>query len=258
MESAIQLALPLFDVPSFYELLSARNATATLTVAFNKRFKRGWQVRISPAGKTRQLRIPPYLADAPEEIKLALIDWALLPSRPRTSVRQDHYRRKKQLERIIWSYIGTHGDIPPIKSRFDPKQHAAQTRGRIYDLREIFDSVNAACFNGSLSSFLRWGAPRSRTSCHMIKIDPAGNRVNLITIAGVYNLPNVPRYAIETIMHHEMLHIAVPPLRGNGRSVIHGSAFKTAEKKFKHYLEWRDWERTGLPLFTRRKWRRFE
>lgn len=258
MESVIQLALPLFDPPSFCELLSARNATGSLTVDLNKRFKRGWQVRISPAGATRQLRIPPYLAGAPEEIKLALIDWALLPCKPRPSVRREQFRRKNQLEQIIWSFIRTHGGAPPIKSRFDPKQYQAQTRGRIYDLREIFDSVNAACFNGSLSSFLRWGAPRSRTSCHMIKIDPAGNRVNLITIAGVYNLPNVPRFAIETIMHHEMLHIAIPPVRGKGRSVIHGSAFKTAEKKFKHYLEWRVWERNDLPLLTQRKWRRFE
>jgi hypothetical protein len=87
----------------------------------------------------------------------------------------------------------------------------------------------------------------------MIKIDPAGNRVNLITIAGVYDLPTVPRFAIEAILHHEMLHIAIPPVRGTGRSVIHGSAFKTAEKKFEHYLKWRAWEKTDLPLITQRR-----
>jgi hypothetical protein len=167
-------------------------------------------------------------------------------------------RQKKHLERIIRGYIGTHGTAPQKKSRFDPEQKPAHTRGRIYDLREVFDCVNAISFNGSLSSFLRWGAPRSRTSYHMIKIDPAGNRVNLITIAGVYDLPTIPRFAIEAIMHHEMLHIAIPPVRGNGRSVIHGSAFKAAEKKFTHYPKWRAWEQTGLPLIARGRWCRFE
>ena len=250
MESAIQLALPLFDPPSFSEILSTRNMTDSLFVTVNRRLKRSCQVRIDPAGKTRRLLIPSYMADAPEEIKRALIDWALLPRR---SLWRDQRRWRKELERIIGDYIQTHGGVSLKQSRFDPKQKPAQTCGRFYDLQEVFDSINAACFNGSLSSFLRWGPPRSRTSCHRVKIDPAGNRVSLITIAGVYNLPNVPRFAIETIMHHEMLHIALPPIHGSGRNVIHGPAFKAAERKFIHYNEWRSWERTELPLLIRRR-----
>ena len=250
MESAVQIALPLFGPPSFGELLSAGNLTDSLMVTYTRRLKRSCRMRIDPDGKTHQLRIPEYMADAPAVIKQALIDWALLPCR---HVRREQYRRKKQLERIIGKYIQTRLDVAPKQSRFNPVHLAAQTQGRIYDLQEVFGSVNAACFNGSLSAFLRWGPPRSRTSCHTVKIDPAGNRVNLITIAGLYDLPDVPRFAIETIMHHEMLHIAIPPVRENGRRVVHGASFKVAEKSFAHYKKWRAWERTGLPQLLHRK-----
>ena len=78
----------------------------------------------------------------------------------------------------------------------------------------------------------------------------------MITIAGIYNDPTVPRFAIESIMFHEMLHIAIPPFQKNGRNVIHGSAFRQAEKTFPHYHTWRQWCAEQLPEIVRKRSRR--
>jgi hypothetical protein len=252
METAIQCALPLFDDLSFGALLTRRKAADRLSVTINQRLKRGWQVKIRPLSGKRQLIIPAILDDAPGTVKNALIEWALLPLRPRRPRKKAWLLEKKELERVIWrhfeSLAGAHYRTP----RFDPTRIAGNTHGRVYDLREVFDTVNFASFNGGLSSLLCWGPPLSKTSHHTIKTDQSGNRINLITIAGIYNHPEVPRFAIEAIMHHEMLHIALPPFTKNGRRVIHGLSFKNAERSFLNYREWRAWERDCLPSLLRR------
>ncbi|NLE01045.1 MAG: hypothetical protein GX640_14350, partial [Fibrobacter sp.] len=74
---------------------------------------------------------------------------------------------------------------------------------------------------------------------------------HLITIAGVYNHPDVPLFAIEAVMYHEMLHIAVPPFKKNGRFVIHGPEFKARERQYASYEKWHEWERSSLRKLAR-------
>jgi hypothetical protein len=247
--------LSLFDAPSYQELVAMNGQSERLSVTVQPRLKKGWQVRIARGSPVRQLHIPPYLSDAPHDVKQALIHWALLPIRPTRPHKQTITRLKKNLERIVWNYALKTGNLPSRRTTFDPDALIATSRGTVYDLREVFDSINRHWFDGTLVSFIRWGTPGSRTSYQMQKTDRSGNRVNLITIAGVYDHPRVPRFAIESIMYHEMLHIAIPPDVRNGRRVVHGAAFKAAEKRFPRYLEWRAWEKTVLPYLKKSKQR---
>jgi hypothetical protein len=253
MESAIQLTLPLFDAPSFQDLLASSSLEDRLMVSVKPRLRSGWQVRIQGNGKKRHLLIPSDLASAPLHVKQALVTWAFLPYLPRRTQRQELRRKKKALERVVWDYARTIRKSQPRRSRFDPRALDAPTQGRVYDLREVFNTLNERCFSGRLLSFVRWGASRSRTSYHVVKTDDLGNHVNAITIAGVYNHPDVPRFAIEAIMHHEMLHIAIPPEKKDGRRIVHGKSFKMAEKKFNHFHAWHVWEKKVLPYLAKRK-----
>lgn len=258
METATQLALPLFDEPSFEELLKQRSLLELVSVTLHPRLRRGWQVKMDPRSGRRLLLVPAVLADAPAAVKNALIEWALLPWRQKRRHEKALLVNKKELERVIWRHLDSRTGMPTRTTRFDPERIAGKTHGRRHDLREVFDSVNKTHFGGTLSSLLRWGPSLSKTSHHMIKTDRAGNTLNLITIAGVYNHAAVPQFAIEAVMYHEMLHIAIPPWKKKGRRVVHGAAFKKAEQSFPGYQQWRTWERTVLPGLLGRKRFRFE
>jgi hypothetical protein len=253
MESAVQLALPLFEHPSFEDVLRRRNLSGALSVVVNPRLTRGWRVRVKPLWGGRQLTIPGYLESAPAEVKNALVDWALLPCRPRKNQKGAARRQRSILEKTVWEYVYALPNAPKQRSRFNPASFSAGARGQKYDLREVFDSVNKRYFNGTLAALLRWGGPRSKMSYHMAKTAPDGQKFNLITIAGAYDHHDVPRFAIEAIMYHEMLHIAVPPYIRQGRKVVHGQEFKKAEREFKDFEAWRRWERCELPLIIRKK-----
>jgi hypothetical protein len=252
MEPAVQLSLPLFDPPTFDDLLEKRAVTTALSVVVNPRFKHGWQVKFLPFSKQRQLFVPRCFDSAPEEIKNRLIDWALLPCRPGGQKKSIVRKQRLLLEKQIRDHMESLPNAPRRASRFNPAAFAGNSAGKIFDLREVFAAVNAAYYNVSLTAHIRWGKPRSKMSYHMTKTDAAGNKVNLITIAGVYDHPEVPRFAIEAIMYHEMLHIAIPPHKNNGRNVIHGKEFKEREKIFRQYAQWRKWEREKLPALARR------
>ncbi|MBD3358073.1 MAG: hypothetical protein GF363_13020 [Chitinivibrionales bacterium] len=90
---------------------------------------------------------------------------------------------------------------------------------------------------------IRWGSQTSTTSFHRHGFDTKGKRFDLITIAGLYNHPEVPRFAIESVVCHEALHIIHPPYKKNGRTIYHGPAFREAERALPHYEQWRVWER---------------
>ena len=253
MESVTQLALPLFKHPAFPDILQSRNLAGNISVTVNPRLKRGWQVRVMPLSGRRRITIPRYLEGAPAEVKNAIVNWALLPCRPRRKNKTEVRRQRTILEKVVWDYVSTLPDAPKHASRFNPASFSATATGQKYDLREIFDSVNQEYFNGKISALLRWGGPGTKMSYHMTKTGPDGKKFNLITIAGAYDHEDVPRFAIEAIAYHEMLHIAVPPyIRGN-RKIIHGPEFKKAEREFKDFKAWRKWERSELPVIIRRK-----
>jgi hypothetical protein len=243
--SCTQLALDLFPPPTFQELLLQRQY-GDLTVEASRKLRRGWHVTVHAATGGRRLMVPDFFSGAPRDIKTALLDWALLPLQCRGLLQR---RRKKALERLIFEHIALTGKEMRNRSTFDPRLYVAQ--GRTYDLREVFATLNDRFFDNMVSSYVRWGSHplRSYQSC---KRGPAGEKYNLITIGTIYNGPNVPRFAIEGILFHEMLHIAYPPVISNARNVIHGPQFKQRERSFPQYREWFEWEKSRCNRTSRR------
>ena len=47
--------------------------------------------------------------------------------------------------------------------------------------------------------------------------------------------PSVPRYLVEYVVYHEMLHIKFPVERRGQRRIVHSREFRDAEKKFPQY-----------------------
>jgi hypothetical protein len=106
-------------------------------------------------------------------------------------------------------------------------------KGKHYDLDQIFDELNLRFFHGLMARpQMTWSGKHSLRS--LGHYDPAHNT---IVVSSVFDRAGVPRYAVEYIVYHEMLHLRHPvKLRGSRRSV-HPPAFQAEEKLFPQIAE---------------------
>ena len=113
------------------------------------------------------------------------------------------------------------------------RKRLASAHGRIYDLEEIFDDLNARFFHSLLARpRLAWSPSKARN--RLGHYDPAHNA---IVLSRVFDHPQVPRAAVEYIVYHEMLHLKHPvKLRGT-RRCVHSAEFREEEKLFPHLAE---------------------
>jgi len=111
------------------------------------------------------------------------------------------------------------------------------TKGAVYDLDEIFASLNEDYFRGKIPKpSLTWSAKKTyRILGHH---DATHDH---ITISTSLDSTDVPRYVVEYVVFHEMLHIAHPTKHINGRRYNHTAAFKRDERKFGYFEEAERW-----------------
>ena len=74
---------------------------------------------------------------------------------------------------------------------------------------------------------MTWSKIRSRRS--LGHYDPAHNA---IVVSRIFDHPAVPRYAVEYIVYHEMLHLKHPVKLRGSRRCVHGKEFQDEEKLF--------------------------
>lgn len=66
------------------------------------------------------------------------------------------------------------------------------------------------------------GGYRSITWGTYKRLDDCG----LIRINSLLDMPNVPKYVIESVVYHELVHHLVPTTKQNNKRVVHGARFK--------------------------------
>jgi SprT-like family len=105
--------------------------------------------------------------------------------------------------------------------------------GRYYNLEEIFDALNYRFFGGLLGRpELTWSENLARRS--LGHYDAAHNT---IVVSRVFDRPSSPRYAIEYLLYHEMLHLKHPVRMRGLRRCVHSPAFKADERQFPQLKE---------------------
>jgi hypothetical protein len=119
--------------------------------------------------------------------------------------------------------------------------------GRFFNLDEVYADVNRRYFDGAISARITWSPKnntrRRRTS---MKMGSYSVEERLIRIHPALDRPFVPRFFLDWIVYHEMLHQVHDMPIVDGRRRYHTPAFLTDEKKFEHYELARHWERTNL------------
>jgi hypothetical protein len=129
---------------------------------------------------------------------------------------------------------------------------ALVTGGRAYDLGAVYAALNRRFFGGNLEVPITWGRGVGRARRGGLTFGSYDPVLGLIRIHPVLDRAEVPRYFLESVVHHEMLHhhMGGVPDRA-GRTVYHTRAFREAEARFPRHQDALAWEKDNLPLLLR-------
>jgi hypothetical protein len=155
-------------------------------------------------------------------------------------------------QRIIQRFVAASREL--IRRRV-PRAPLLKKDGHHHDLGAIFTAVNAAFFQNSIEARIGWGRRgvargRHRKRRRSIKLgsylSQKGNGGAVIRVHPVLDAAWVPRFFVEYIVYHEMLHHVVKMPVLHGRRTLHGPEFKAREKLFPRFAEALAWEREHL------------
>jgi hypothetical protein len=151
-----------------------------------------------------------------------------------------------EASRVLGDFIDANSEHVRGRARRAPTQ-VIFTAGEHYDLRLIFDELNARYFDNRIDASITWGArtgrPRRRNS---IKMGSYSVEERLIRIHRSLDRAFVPPFFVEWIVFHEMLHQVHDIRVKNGRREFHSKEFLADEAQFEHYDQARIWERQHL------------
>jgi hypothetical protein len=127
--------------------------------------------------------------------------------------------------------------------------------GRHHDLLSIFEALNRRYFGNRIRATITYGpAPRRKAPRKSIKMGSYSAESRVIRIHPALDQPNVPRYFVEWIVFHEMLHHVYPARRGgDGRRCVHPPEFMEHERRFHDFSRAQAWETANLDLLLRAK-----
>jgi predicted metal-dependent hydrolase len=173
------------------------------------------------------VRISDLLEGAPEPVLHAIFH-ILLAKLYRKEIERHHAARFRQ-----FTGSQTVAAKTELIRQMRGRKQLLGPNGSHYHLEEIFDDLNLRFFHGLMARpQMTWSSNHSRHS--LGHYDPAHNT---IVISRVFDRPQVPRYAVEYLVYHEMLHLRHPvKLRGT-RRCVHPAAFQEEEKLFPHLEE---------------------
>ncbi|MGH8068398.1 MAG: hypothetical protein ACRERE_24810 [Candidatus Entotheonellia bacterium] len=129
-------------------------------------------------------------------------------------------------------------------------------RGRHHDLEAILGGLRARYFPDCAEVRIRWGRWGGRARPRSMRFGAYLPDAQSIRIHPALDQAFVPRYFVEFIVYHELLHRVIPPVRVNGRHQIHSPAFRRREREFPAYAEaiaWRQRSLRRLLQSTRRR-----
>jgi predicted metal-dependent hydrolase len=168
------------------------------------------------------VRLSDLLEGAPETV-LRAIAHILLAKMYRKPIERAYASRYRR-------YISSHqiADKVHLVRQIRGRKRIHTARGGTYDLEAIFEELNRRYFYGLLARpQMTWSQDQARNS--LGHYDPAHNT---IVVSRVFDDLRVPRYAVEYIVYHEMLHLKHPVKLHGSRRCIHPPEFVAEEKLF--------------------------
>ena len=173
------------------------------------------------------VRLSDLLEGAPETVLRAIahILLAKMYRQPIDRAQAARYRR----------YVASHEIVRKahLVRQIRGRKRLRSARGHFYDLDVIFEELNARFFHGLMARpRMSWSHMKTRRM--LGHYDPAHNA---IVISRIFDQPSIPRYVLEYIVYHEMLHLRHPVKLRGSRRCVHSAEFQAEEKLFPQAAE---------------------
>ncbi len=124
--------------------------------------------------------------------------------------------------------------------------------GKFFDLKESFHKLNAKYFGNALRGYtITWGRKRKERPREYFIFGSIQEEDKIIRIHPLLDARFVPKWFLEYVIYHEMLHSVVPEKydRKRRRRIVHTEEFFEREKDFHWYARARKWETKNLARF---------
>ena len=173
------------------------------------------------------VRLSDLLEGAPETV-LRAIAHILLAKMYRQPIDRGYAARYRK-------YVASHDIVRKahLVRQMRGRKLLRPARGHFYDLDAVFEDLNTRYFYG-LMARPRMSWSQSKTRRILGHYDPAHNA---IIISRIFDHPGVPRYVLEYIVYHEMLHLKHPVKLRGSRRCVHSAEFQAEEKLFPRVAE---------------------
>lgn len=175
---------------------------------------------------TAYVRFSDLLRGAPREIleAAAAVLLARLYRQPLPRNLTQAYRQFALSPRMRRRVLGTR------RARARKLEH--RPRGHHHDLARLYAQLNRCYFDGKLARpRLAWSPRPWRRQLGLF--DPA---LGQIVISSRLDRPQVPRFAVEYVLYHEMLHVKHPQRRSLCGLESHSVEFRRQEQQFPDYV----------------------
>lgn len=177
-------------------------------------------------GKLR-VRLSDLLEGAPRPVLQAIahILVAKLCRKPVPAAQSARYRK----------YLGSRDLVrrAHLVRQLRGRKHIASAKGHAYDLETVFAELNQRYFDGLLGQpCLTWS--RSHARNRLGHYDPAHNA---IVVSRIFDHPGMPRFVLDYIVYHEMLHLKFPVRLNGNRRCVHSREFLAEERRFPQWKQ---------------------
>jgi len=205
-------------------------------------------VKHARPGEALALRIHRSFTEAPEPVLQAVAAFV------ESSKGSD---RAREALAVIREHFTRHRAAAPLQPHRRPQ---LDPMGATLDLRVLRDELNRAYFGRRLKVDITWGkaggtvshrcrGQRARKST--IQLGSYSYEDNLIRVHRALDQGRVPRYVVEAVVYHELLHAALPPVLQNGRRYVHTPEFRRREQLFPLLVRAERWIEKHLPELLR-------
>jgi hypothetical protein len=208
-----------------YRALRPRAPMPPIVVRFRRYTSLNTRIRLREG--QIQVSLSDLLEGAPESVirAIAHILLAKLYKKPIDAARNLRYKR--------FAYSAAVARQTEVIRGARGNKRFSGPEGRFYNLEEVFDALNARFFGGLLGRpELTWSEQFAKRA--LGHYDAAHNT---IVVSRVFDRPSSPRYAIEYLLYHEMLHLKHPVRTRGVRRSVHSREFKAEEARFPQLKE---------------------
>jgi len=150
--------------------------------------------------------------------------------------------KRKRTTSLIGKFIRENRDC----IRKSVKTCAINAKGRHYNLKEIFDFINIRYFDGRIKVSITWGRKGRRWYKGKRTLGSYDESTGMIRINTLLDQRSVPKYFVEFVVYHEMLHADMKSRKDGSRSPLHSVEFKNRERLYEGYARVQKWEKKYL------------